>query len=994
MRDLKKQMNLNPAQKSAVEHEGSPLCIIAGAGTGKTRVLTQRIIHLIQKRDIDPERILAITFTEKGTAEMHERLLEEIPGASEMWIHTFHGLCNKIMAENPLETGIPTDVKLCDAAELYLLLRDNFKKLELEHFRSKNDPTSGLQTLISTFGKLKTENVLPHQLDEIVRQQIVDKENAMVETKSKTKIDGYKEEIAKLSELARVYHIYQEILQENKVVEYGDLITSVLNMLKNHPSIAVKYQEQFDYVLVDEYQDTNTIQNQLIDILVQQHRNITVVGDDDQAIFRFQGASLKNILQFSEKYPDAKKVILTENYRSNKTVLDSSYALMQNGNPHRLEVKEGINKKLEAKGSVEDHKIKVEVAGSIFGQYESVVKQIENYKLSHPEISYADIAILYRNHSSGSNMADHLKRASIPHLVHGGSGLFDTFEVHSLKCILQSLMDIEDSTMLFRVMTLPIWNIPLGDSIRISQYAKFNHKTIAQVIDPEVFEEKLKEGEIKISEEGEENIKRLNTVLTEIRELAKAETATTLLFHILEKTGYMRQYLDTQNIENIQKIHNINTVFEVAEKFTNLNPKSTAIDFLRHLEMLEKGGQNPPQAEIDVKVDAVQLMTIHKSKGLEYKIVFLIDVAEGKLPGRNISSPIKLDVGEQTDREGFIAEERRLMYVGMTRAKERLHILCATKAPGRKTEMKPSRFIAELPQESIIVTQEESDQTEQILEKLLTKPKPRALDQELLRQLTQQVKLSATQIGSYLACPLNYMYKFIYSIPGKPGTAMNFGSKIHEALYFLHQEIKEGQLPTKDDLIKYWKDNWSDEGYFDLQQAAELKKHGEEVLIQYYDTYSTKFIAPLFLEQDFTYTINVDDEEVRLKGSIDRIDPVPDHEDPNAVHIIDYKTGKAKTANQIKGLRAERRLYYQLLFYTVVAKESLGLNPVRTSFYFIEENKWIEFNFTEEELEEFRQEIKTVRRSISNCQFDPTPDMQLCKWCDYRSLCPTIKEQE
>src|SRR3989339_1582938 len=328
---------LNSEQKEAVEHGTGPLLIVAGAGTGKTTVITQRIANLIEKSMAKPEEILAVTFTEKAAFEMEERVDKLLDiGYVDLWISTFHSFCERILRENALDIGLSNDFKILDNTSGWLLARQNLDKFDLKYYKALGNPTKFIQALISHFSHCKDQEVYPENYLEYA------------DTLKTTDNGPEDQETERITEIANAYHVYQQILLENSALDFGDLINYCLKLFKKRPHILKKYREKFKYILVDEFQDTNWSQYELIKLLAEPANNLTVCADDDQAIYRWRGASFSNIVQFKKDFPDAEQISLIQNYRSTQDILDLSYKFIKANDPDRLECVNKISKKLEA----------------------------------------------------------------------------------------------------------------------------------------------------------------------------------------------------------------------------------------------------------------------------------------------------------------------------------------------------------------------------------------------------------------------------------------------------------------------------------------------------------------------------------------------------------------------------------------------------------------------------------------------------------------------
>jgi DNA helicase-2/ATP-dependent DNA helicase PcrA len=331
------QKPLNPEQQAAIIHGEGPLLIIAGAGTGKTTVVTERIKHLILERKINPAHILALTFTEKAASEMEERIDIAMPyGYTQMWIATFHAFCDRILRNEAIHIGLNPSYTLMTEAESVMFLRKNLYKLDLHYFRPLGNPYKFIQGLLQHFSRLKDEDITPNQYLDWAQNQ---KSKIKNQNETTEDLDAEEQELKKTLELAEAYKTYEELKIKEGMMDFSDMIANTLKLFRTRPNLLQQYREQFQYILIDEFQDTNFAQNQLAILLAGDKKNITVVGDDDQSIYRFRGSSVSNMMQFRTQFPEVKIVALTKNYRSTANILDASYTLIQFNNPDRLEVK-------------------------------------------------------------------------------------------------------------------------------------------------------------------------------------------------------------------------------------------------------------------------------------------------------------------------------------------------------------------------------------------------------------------------------------------------------------------------------------------------------------------------------------------------------------------------------------------------------------------------------------------------------------------------------
>lgn len=405
---------LNKEQLEAVEYGDGPVLIIAGAGTGKTTVITERIVNLVKSGKADPSEILALTFTEKATAEMQERVDVAMPyGYTDIWISTFHSFCDRVLREEALTIGFTTDYSLLSLSEAVQLLRTNLFNLKLDYFRPVGNPNKFIGGLLTHFSRLQDENITPRDY----------KKWLLAEAKRSGNSKEEKFEMKKWTELSNAYSSYQELKAKEGYMDFGDLIVKTIELFKKRPNVLSEYQKKFKYILIDEFQDTNYAQNELAMILSGRSANITVVGDDDQSIYRFRGAAISNIMHFRKHFPKSKVIVLNKNYRSYQGILDSAYSLIQFNNPDRLEVSEKVDKKLVSfrKGNAE---IKIFHERTAESEADRVSEEISKL-VSLGKYSYRDFAILVRANSHATPFVTSLSYKGIPHQFLGPDKLFE-----------------------------------------------------------------------------------------------------------------------------------------------------------------------------------------------------------------------------------------------------------------------------------------------------------------------------------------------------------------------------------------------------------------------------------------------------------------------------------------------------------------------------------------------------------------------------------------
>jgi len=496
---------LNLDQQKAVKHGRGPLLVVAGAGTGKTTVLINRLSYLIIDQKIPADQVLLLTFTEKAAGELEARADKILPyGYVDLWINTFHGLGERLLREHALDIGLSANFKLLSETEQWVLVKKNLERFALDYYRPLGNPTKFISELLRHFSRLKDEHISPAEYlryaedlesdqDKRLSGQPLGRSGKKKNTRLKKAArsappqeeeDGSEEsgelEVARIKELANAYHLYNQLLLENNYLDFGDLIVYALKLFKERPNILKYYRNKFQHILVDEFQDTNFAQYELVKLLAAPRNNLVVVGDDDQAIYKFRGASLSNIMQFKDDYPAAPEIVLTANYRSRQEILDHAYQLIQNNNPNRLEAKLGVNKRLAAKGIFDRQRtispavkfLNFSLAGEEVAFVEQKIKEIYEREIAAGNpISWSDFAILVRANDTADAYVKELNRQAVPNQFMSWRGLYYKPLILDILAYFRLLDNYHESTALFRVLNMEIFKVSHLDLVNINKMA-------------------------------------------------------------------------------------------------------------------------------------------------------------------------------------------------------------------------------------------------------------------------------------------------------------------------------------------------------------------------------------------------------------------------------------------------------------------------------------------------------------------------------------------
>jgi len=959
---------LTKAQSEAVTHEAGPLLIIAGAGTGKTTVITHRIAHLIATRKARPSEILALTFTDKAAAEMEERVDQLVPyGYADVQILTFHAFGDRLIKENALELGLTPDFRLLLRAEQVIFLRDHLFEFPLKHFRPLGDPTRHVQAMITLFSRLKDEDV---GADEYLAHA----EGLLAGAGD----DAARMEAEEHVELARTYAQYQTLMARLGQIDFGDQIVEVLRLFRTRPHVLRRCQERYRFILVDEFQDTNYAQFEVVKFLAAKHRNVTVVGDDDQAIFRFRGASMSNILDFDRTYPGARKVVLLENRRSPQTVLDAAYALIQHNNPDRLEVAQHIDKKLVSTGPDGKPRVGLPPQHLTFDTVSSESDRVaEMIAEEHARgRAYRDCAILVRANHDADAFLRALNLRGIPWTFSGNAGLYGRPEIRLLIAFLRSVAHTDDSVSLHYLASSDIYQVPIVDLTECATYADRRHRTLFHVL-------RRVPSDLDVSEEGRGAIGRLVADLERYMELSRETPTGELLYQFLVDSGLMTRYAKAP-AEQEQEVQNVSKFFTRVRDASRVLQYDNVREFVNHLDALMDAGDDPALAEADTDIPAVQVLTVHKAKGLEWPLVFLVNCIQEKFPTRRRGDALEMPLGLIKDTlptgDFHLQEERRLFYVGMTRAKEALYLAGAEDMCGRK-KWKTSQFVVEaldLPKEAA------RPFTANAIEALLRNAPPPAPEYGSTAPIPpeQELTVSHNQVDDYETCPLKYQYIHIKRIPLRQHHSVVYGSAIHKAVEFYLRRRAVGNFTSLDDFLKAFDDAWRNEGFLTREHEEQRKRAGVEALTRFYHEEEASGQKPTDVEGEFGFALG----PTRVRGRFDRVDDTPE-----GTVVIDYKSSDVtdqKKADQ----RAKDSL--QLKMYALAQKEMTGTLPVRVELRFLESGLTGRHTPTEEDLDEAIEAIEAAAAGIRARRFDATPGYQTCRYCAYNQICPSTATRE
>jgi DNA helicase-2/ATP-dependent DNA helicase PcrA len=1089
-------LNLNPEQRRAVEHGEGPLLVIPGPGTGKTRVITHRMVHLLEHvAGIQPENILALTFTEKAAGEMQSRLRRELPRLEKSpFIATFHAFCYHALRERHF------DRRLLDKIDVWIFLRRRLEQLELEFFQRLAEPGAFLHDLNEFFSRCQDELIGPDEFEFYVRKLeergpgardlgpgdggqrsgVRGREKAGVGDRwsgvGKLSLSpGPRslvpavgpcppagEEIQKKKELARVFRRSRELIEQAGCSSLGSLISETVGLWDREPDTLERYRQRFRFVLVDEFQDTNYAQVELLRRLVAPPFNITAVGDDDQAIYRFRGASHGAFQMFDRVFPGHETVYLDRNYRSTRKILRAADAVIAHND--RYEAKPALKT-----DNPEGRNVYLLDAPDYPSEAAWVAE--ETLRLTQRGRAFGEMAILYRSHNYRDLLVEAFRRRSIPFNIRGLSVLSTTI-LRDLIAYLNLVHSPHHNVSLTRVLLAPRWRFREELALDIRKQAAKDRCSLFDVLEAR---DRTPAAAGDLADTGWPELKAW---LRSLQSVARHASMTALFDLLLERLGLrflpgdrdqayvnaFRKFLTEWEEKNASgvlasqdcRLSIADCRFQ-AEHNRKPIPRSgknrqSLPEFMDYFGYFREAGGQIEVPELEDKAcpersegsDAVQMMTVHAAKGLEFPIVFVISVARQRFPHREetpvIEFPDELRKGPPAPANIHAQEERRLFYVAMTRARERLYISSVAKN-------RSSSFVEELLAHPVVASRD----IERIavpalgvrgsgsgIRETLPKPKtpdpnpepripdpttaspPSAPQAPLQRSLFEdtatamprdlaavyppisewagaplaetpdgKVVLSASAIEAYLDCPLKFKFIHYLRIPTAPQATLTFGNLMHQCVrhYFI---LRQEGLPRLEDIEEFYLRSWKAAGFEDAYQEEAYKNAGLEQLRAFVERQRESLVPAdqIRMEQRFRMELG----DVVLQGRIDQINPCkgsggtrPDlgaraSRPPLTVELVDYKTGRPRSQKD-----ADKSL--QLSVYALAARRELQMDPARLTFYNLTNNEAVSTVRTDRDLEKAAAQIDAVAARIRQGVFAPTPGF-VCKRCEFVSLCP------
>ncbi|MDB5198399.1 MAG: ATP-dependent helicase [Chitinophagaceae bacterium] len=1009
---------LNTEQRKAVDSIEGPVMVIAGPGTGKTQILAARIGKILLETDVFPHNILCLTYTDAGVVAMRRRLVQFIGAdAYKVNIFTFHAFCNDVIQDNLslFDKNSLNPVSDLQRIQLMKELIDAFPKNHLLK-RYRGDVYCEIYSLTKLFSTMKNEGWLPAFINQKIEEYIKDlptrdeyfyKRASGPYKKGDLKVAALENEKLKMERLrcaVNEFENFQKLMHKNNLYDFDDMINWVIKVFEENKNVLANYQEKFQYILVDEFQDTSGTQNKLIQLLISywESPNIFVVGDDDQSIFRFQGANVENMETFAGSYADLLKVVLTNNYRSTQSILNISKTLIDNNEERLIKKFEGLSKDLVSSNI----KIKDLLHEPVIREYQSQKAEMVHITLQVKELLQQGIepnriGVIYKENKYGEELIKYFRLKNIPVFSKRSINILENAFAKKIIQLLRYVaaeheIPYAGDELLFEILHFDFYKIPPIEVAKLT--VEVNQKKYSEQFSlRRLLVERASQVPSSLFDKGlNEQLKKVSAILEKLIADVSNITLQGLFENIINEAGVL-QYI-MQSDEKISLMQILTALFDFIKEETARNPLLPVKGLMEILDLMENENIALPLVQISGSDNGVNLLTAHGAKGLEFEYVFFT--------GANAHFWEK----KKVQNKGFLfpdtmfsslpacspeEELRRLFYVALTRAEQHLYISYFNyKADGKEAE--PSMFIHEILQshplviEKIIVPQEQVMEFE-MLHFITQKPEIEKAEEDFISILLERFSMNVSALNNYLRCPLEFYFKTLIRIPSGKSENLEFGSAMHFAVQRLFEKMQkhEQQLFHKESLVEDFKwymvrhrENFTKEA-FDRRH-----EYGEEILNNYFDYYANTWNKIVAVERN----INVVYKSIPIKGKIDKLEF-----NGKEVNVVDYKTGDAtSTWTKEKLWRPNAKqpdggdYWRQAVFYKILVDnyENKQWKVVSTTFDFVEPDKNKKYyaekiTIEPEDIETVSQQITDVWNKIQNRDFYTGCGKEDCRWCNF-----------
>lgn len=1006
----KKKITPNPSQQKCIDSIDGQILVLAGPGTGKTFTVIRRISAML-KRGILPERILCLTFSDAAASEMRHRIIKEIGFlAASVNIYTYHSFCNEILKQFPEEFGLSSDIKLINETVKRELMIESIDEVNPEYFvADRGGKYFYLQTFIASVEKIKSKRITKQKYfdafhtnpkylraKELLEAEIAERE-ANGNTKNTTRykeLDKINKNIGKAKEVWNIYEIYSRKMIEQNYIDFADMINLVIGKFSADEAFLAKISSRYDYFLVDEYQDTNDLQNAILFSVLSMKNspNIFVVGDDDQIIYGFQGANSENIENFLNKYPDTEVICLTENNRSTQTILDMSYTLL-NQDKTRLEANPlfksySITKSLTAKNSEiisQERKIRRWQFGEIIQEYNHIVDDIVSLVKKNPEINLSQIAIISKKKKELRAFAELLKARNIPSQLSEGVNIFSikssTVTYFYLKALNNQVLC---SDKLFGLLLSRPFDISLKDYNKLLKEYKRSCRDNNDFVT-----------NMEYLSDWDDEVKIRNFVRTfrELKTVASTNNLRDTVIQVLNKTGILEYFFKCQE-NRLENILGIKKLIDEASDLMGLEPSSTLNDFINKLDYCKENEIELTTDKSNVVQNAVQLVTYHASKGREFEYVYLPNLLSQNWESFSMPTEYKLVTDYANDEDSEEAKKDseliKQLFVGVTRAKFSLTLSHSEADNGKlKTVTKYLEPVHDFEFNNQEFEYKEDDYVTELYKSLSSETinHRNFIKKELLNRVAD-ITLSPSLINQYKSCPREFFYGTILGInlADVNWDAANYGSAVHKTLQESAESVlRGGEYFSCEDAVELFK-KYMDRGVFKSKADKEnFLKRGLGVFDNYYRHFCETPASMLYAVEDKFDGITFGEDEI-LNGKIDRIEKLSD----GTYALYDYKTSSPVSVNQYRVGGIKEDYYNQLCCYKYAFEKKTGYKVSKVGVIYLENHaKSVTLELTADDMKYIETLVRETYKNIRDLNFEVPcdADEKNCAWCGYKELC-------
>ncbi len=1017
---LEEYEKLNEQQRIAVDTIEGPVMVIAGPGTGKTQILAARIGKILLEPDTNPDNILCLTYTDAGAIAMRRRLQQLIGAASyKVNIYTFHAFCNDVIQDNLsfFEKNSLDAISELENIQLFKTLIDNFKK---DHplKRYRGDVYYEINNLQNLFSAMKREGwtaaFIEQKIDEFIKDLPLRDEytykkkyrNFNAGDLKQDKINDETEKAEKLRAAVLEFDKYQALMRQKNRYDFDDMINWVIRVFEENPNILADYQERFQYILVDEYQDTSGTQNRLVELLISywDQPNVFVVGDDDQSIYRFQGANIENMLGFADSYTnELKTIVLTNNYRSTQPILDLARRLIGNNAERLIHKRDGLSKDLlSSREGIKDL-----LHNPVITEYNSIRDEMAHITISVDALllngtAPGNIAVIYKENRYGEELANYFRLKNLPVYSKRSLNILEHPFIKKIIVLLRYLNAEHDipyggDEMLFEILHYDFYEVPPMEIAKLTvevNSRKYNDEQTS--LRRMLYDRSIRPPRDLFDKGLHEKLKLVSRIIEQLIADVSNVTLQQLFENIIRQAGILEYVM--KHHDKIVLMQLLTVLFDFIKEETSRNPYLDLTGLTAIIDLMEKEELKLSFNQVAGSDRGVNLLTAHGSKGLEFEHVFFAGVnasswekkrkpASGyKLPDTMFSSLPKAN-----DEE----ELRRLFYVAITRAEKHLHISYA-KYKNDGKEIEPSMFLAEIQHEQplpvVRISLTEDEKLEfQNLQFLAQAPEIERSEEDFITPLLEKFVMNVTALSAYLNCPLGFYYKNLIRIPSGKNEATEFGSAIHHAVEKLFRKMQDGgneKFPSKDEMVEdfKWYMNRHREN-FTREAFARRIEYGDEVLRNYYDKYISSWNKVVAVERNIRGIVV---NGVPLKGKLDKLEF-----NGKEINVVDYKSGNIDNAlpkmkpphekDPNGGDYWRQAVFYKLLIDNYQQKD---WQVISTEFDFVEPDKKKEYRkekivITPQDTETVKQQLTEVWAKIQQRDFYTGCGKEDCHWCNF-----------